>query len=308
MNILEKEKITSAEFPQILDNIYHMDCLDFLKKLPDNCLDIVVTSPPYNLQNQNRSENPKVFRKPFDPTKKNDRDNNLITNSGYDSGGECLPHSVYVRQQRTLINQVLRCLKPHGAFFYNTKWRMYNGLLDMRTDITEEFPIRQVIIWNRYATFARNSVSFMPVYEVIYFFVKGSTEDGACCHLKNEGINLTDVWEILPEREKKDHPAPYPLQLAYNCVMSVENKNNEPFVVYDPYMGTGTSAVAALSMGYHYIGTDISENYINMAKTRIERNKINPEHILLNSKSEQAKQFKRFDNAKETIGVKKIFD
>lgn len=305
MEILEKEKISISEFPQILDNIYKIDCIEFLKKLPDNCLDIVVTSPPYNLQNLNRSENPKVFRKEYDPTKKANRDNNLITNSGYDSGGECLPHSVYIKQQRKLINEVLRCLKPHGAFFYNTKWRMYDGLIDMKFDITENFPVRQVIMWNRYTTFARNNVSFMPVYEVIYFFVKG--ESGvSTCHLTDDGINLTDIWTFLPERERKEHPAPFPLELAYNCVMSIENKNNDEFVVYDPYMGTGTSAIAAISKGYHFIGTDISENYISMAKNRIEKNKINPEVVLLKSKSEQAKQFNKFDNRKETLDVKKI--
>jgi len=77
-----------------------------------------------------------------------------------------------------------------------------------------------------------------------------------------------EVWKFTPERDNK-HPAPYPVNLPLNCI-----KKTKPLtgggVVLDPYSGSGTTGIAALMEGMDYIGFDISQNYVDKARERLE--------------------------------------
>ena len=76
-----------------------------------------------------------------------------------------------------------------------------------------------------------------------------------------------DVWTIQPEKNN-EHPAPFPVQLARLCV-----KASPCGVVYDPFMGSGTVAVAAMEEGRDWVGSEISKKYCDMAEKRIEQQK-----------------------------------
>lgn len=278
--------------------IHKINCIDFLKELPDNCIDVITTSPPYNLGNLNRSENPKRSNRTY-VKEGSSRDMELFK-EGYSDFDDCLPYSVYVKQQRTLLQQMIRVLNVGGAIFYNTKWRLYSGELDTLTSITDGFEsnIRQIIIWNKFSTMAYGETFLMPKYEVIYLFTKGNE---STLKFNKDFLTYGDVWEFAGERFNK-HPAPFPLELPHRAIGSVFN-NGRKLIVYDPYMGSGTTAVAAECYGYDWIGTDISDSYIDMAMKRIEKNRICSE---INFKTDQGKLFKQFDNKSESIIINKL--
>ena len=139
------------------------DALTRLKDLPDESVDLVVTSPPYNIRNS-------VWNG-FTGTNSRKWKNSQLS-QGYGPYDDCLPHEEYVAWQRTCLTAMCRVLKETGAIFYNHKWRVQNGLLQNRQDIVEGFPVRQIIIWQRSGGFNFNPGYFVPTYEVLYLIAK----------------------------------------------------------------------------------------------------------------------------------------
>ena len=82
---------------------------------------------------------------------------------------------------------------------------------------------------------------------------------------------LTNTWEIGVGSMNKEHPAVFPEQLAKDHVISWSNPGD---LVYDPFMGSGTTAVAALSLGRDYLGSEISPEYVELAEERLKKVKI----------------------------------
>ncbi len=153
---------------------------------------------------------------------------------------------------------MMRVLRPDGAIFYNHKWRVQKGLLQDRSDIVEGFPVRQIIIWHRSGGINFNKGYFLPNYEVIYLIAKPDFK------LASKANALGCVWKINQE-SKNPHPAPFPVELAENCIMSVDEG-----VVLDPFIGSGSTAVAAEKNNREWIGIDQSSEYIEMARKRIK--------------------------------------
>jgi modification methylase len=130
-------------------------------------------------------------------------------------------------------------------------------LLQDRADIVSGFPVRQVIIWRRKGGINFNKGYFLPTYEVIYLIAKKDfvLAKGANSH--------GDIWEFGQE-QKNEHPAPFPVSLIHRVISSTNAK-----IVLDPFMGSGTTAIAATMLGRNFVGIDVSEKYIEMAKDRL---------------------------------------
>jgi len=248
----EEEKIHSSEdlkrISQITNQFICGDSLSEMKKMPDGFLDLVVTSPPYNLKNST-GNGMKDGR--------GGKWSNASLINGYSHHDDCMPHDKYVNWQREILSESMRLLKNDGAIFYNHKWRVQAGLLQDRQDIVSGFPVRQIIIWKRAGGINFNKGYFLPTYEVIYLIAKKNFKlaKGANAH--------GDVWEINQEM-KNGHPAPFPVALIERIIGSTESK-----LVLDPFMGSGTTALAAKNLGRDFIGIDISPEYVEMAKTRV---------------------------------------
>jgi len=152
---------------------------------------------------------------------------------------------------------MMRVLRPDGAIFYNHKWRVQNGLLQTRDDIVTGFPVRQIIIWKRPGGINMSQRFFLPRYEVVYLIAKPDfvLADGAW--------QLSDVWEMDPARDN-DHPAPYPLELPRRCLSAIG-----PGIVLDPFLGSGTTALAAIESGRPWIGIEKSPEYCRYANERL---------------------------------------
>ncbi len=234
------------------------DCLDIMRQMPDASVDIIVTSPPYNLKNST-GNGMKDGR--------GGKWSNASLINGYANYDDCMPHDKYVEWQRNCLTEMMRLIPDDGAIFYNHKWRVQNGLLQDRQDIVSGFPVRQIIIWRRKGGINFNAGYYLPTYEVIYLIAKPEFK------LVKGANSYGDVWEFTQEM-KNSHPAPFPVALIDRIISSTKAN-----IILDPFMGSGTTAVAAIKNNRNFIGVDISPDYVEMANKRIAQ-----EHIQLDLK------------------------
>jgi len=232
-----------------IDKIICGNCLDVMKQMPDNSIDLAVTSPPYNLKNSTgngMSENTKTGKWAGNPLQK-----------GYSHFDDCMPHDKYAKWQNDCLREMYRLIKDDGVIFYNHKWRVQAGLLQDRQDILDDLPVRQIIIWKRKGGINFNPGYFLPTYEVIYMIPKKKFK------LNPKANAVGDVWEFSQEMNNP-HPAPYPVELIDRIIKSTKAQ-----IIFDPFMGSGTTAVAAIKNKRNYIGIEISPEYCQMAEERI---------------------------------------
>jgi len=233
-----------------LNQIICGDALEVMRELPSESIDLVVTSPPYNLKNST-GNGMKAG------TKTGAWANNPLQN-GYTDHNDQMPHDQYVEWQRSCLSEAIRLLRDDGAIFYNHKWRVQGGLIQDRHDIVDGFPVRQIIIWKRAGGFNFNPGYFVPTYEVIYLIAKRKFKLAP----KRNGVG--DVWEF-PQEMKNRHPAPFPLALPHRCISSTNAE-----IILDPFSGSGTTALAAKNLGRKFIGIEISAVYCETARRRID--------------------------------------
>ena len=231
-----------------LNRIHHGDCLPLMRRMPAASVPLVVTSPPYNLLNSSGNG------------MKNGNGGKWAGAAlmrGYAGHGDRMPHADYVAWQRECLREMLRVLTPDGAIFYNHKWRVQRGLLQDRADIMDGFPVRQIIIWQRSGGFNHNPGYFLPTYEVIYLIANPEFR------LAPKAGGMGDVWRIQQDRGNP-HPASFPVELARRAIAATTAPT-----VLDPFIGSGTTAVAALLEGRHYVGIDLSAEYCRLARQRV---------------------------------------
>lgn len=252
----KKSKLVNSDHKSpkdsFLNKIICGDVIEELRKIPSGSIDVIVTSPPYNLKNSTGNG------------MKDGRGGkwaNAALQKGYSHHDDCMPHDKYVKWQRDCLTEMMRIIPEDGAIFYNHKWRVQNGLLQDRQDIVSGFPVRQIIIWRRKGGFNFNAGYFVPTYEVIYLIAKKNFK------LAPKANGYGDVWEFTQEM-KNDHPAAFPVELINRIISSTNAKT-----ILDPFMGSGTTAIAALNNGRNYLGIDLSPEYCESAVKRIKKHK-----------------------------------
>lgn len=247
----KKKQIPLTFENEYINKIICGDSLKIMKKMPNSCIDLAVTSPPYNLKNSTgngMSHNTKTGKWA-----------GAALQNGYSKHDDNMPHEEYVRWQNNCLIEMFRLLKNDGAIFYNHKRRVQNGLIQDRDDILTGLPVRQIIIWKRSGGINFNPGYFLPTHEVIYLIPKPDFK------LAPKANAYGDVWEFTQEM-KNDHPAPFPLDLVDRVISSTNAK-----IVLDPFMGSGTTAVAAIKNKRQFIGIEISGEYCASARRRITK-------------------------------------
>ncbi len=245
----EPEQITNSSLSDWVGKIHCMDCIALMSALPKESIGVIVTSPPYNIKNST-GNGLKDGR--------GGKWSNAALINGYEDHSDDMPYPAYVGWQRKCLDAMMRILRPDGAIFYNHKWRVQNGLLQDRAEIVQGFPVRQIIIWRRKGGINFNAGYFLPTYEVIYLIAKPDFK------LAPKANAQGDVWEIPQARDNK-HPAPFPVELAQRCIAATIEG-----VVLDPFMGSGSTAIAAEVLNREWIGAEISKDYCKMAEKRLE--------------------------------------
>lgn len=247
-----------------LDYILRGDCAHLLKAVPDGSVDLVVSSPPYNIGKEYEA------RKHLED---------------------------YLAEQREILESCVRVLKPTGSIFWQVGSFSYKGTL-VPLDI-KFFPIleslglypRNRIIWVRQHGLHATR-KFSARHETILWFTKsdtytfnldairvpqkyqnkksyrGETRGELSCH--PDGKNPGDIWVFQNVKhnheEQTIHPAQFPEGLIARIVLATTNKGD---LVLDPYMGTGTVAVVARDHGRRYIGAELDERYHAVALRRL---------------------------------------
>jgi modification methylase len=229
--------------------IYHGDCRDVLPLLP--LVDLVFTSPPYN---KNRR---------FDGTWQG-----IVTETckgsrfrgGYGVHTDDMPMPEYESWQRDTLRALWGVLSDDGAIYYNHKPRIINGELWMPTTLNPGLPLRQIVIWDTGAGINFMPGAYIPAHEWIMLFARPSFR-----FVERRASALSDVWRFHPA-STKDHPAPFPIELAQRAISSTNAA-----VVLDPFMGSGSTLLAAQREGRCAIGIELDEQHCETAVRRLSQ-------------------------------------
>ncbi|GAB4578667.1 MAG: site-specific DNA-methyltransferase [Anaerolineales bacterium] len=247
--------VPDTPFPPALENQILLGTSEQMDAIPDNSLHLMVTSPPYNVTKE------------------------------YD---ENLSLSEYLKFLRNVFTETYRVLVFGGRACINIAnlgRKPYIPLSDhiSRLMIEIGFLMRGEIIWHKGAgagvsmawgswQSAANPV-LRDTHEYILVFTKGAFSRKKSPEKDNtisrdEFMEWTkSVWTMTPESAKKvGHPAPFPVELPYRLIQLYTFTGD---VVLDPFMGSGTTAIAALKAGRKFVGYENSEAYLQLAKERI---------------------------------------
>lgn len=226
--------------------LYLGDCRNILPTLANNSAGVAFTSPPYNLGEG--MEDKGGMRRA--PGRKWGRLNN-----GYQGDGDNLPYPEYCSQQREVLTELWRVCS--GAIFYNHKPRIVKG--EVRLPFFTDRPLRQIIIWDRGSGFNCNAGAFAPNCEWVLLYGKS---DWRLRDLKASMAG--DVWRI-PSQPDPEHPASFPVALPMRAIEAITDR-----IIIDPYMGSGTTGIAAHRCGRSFIGIERSPEFFDLACRRIE--------------------------------------
>lgn len=195
------------------------DCMEKLKEIPDESIDLIVTSPPYNkgFWSSNRNMNNYSFFK----TKSRRID--------YENYNDKLEPEEYENFQKNVLKECIRILKPSGSIFYN-----HTDILHKHQTIhpkwVYDFPLKQIIVWNRKNTPKLDKSYFLPVNEYIFWIQKEKTS--RVKFNRQKAIYNKNVWDISPDKKNK-FPAPFPIELPLNCILTTTDEGDK---VLDPFM------------------------------------------------------------------------
>lgn len=232
------------------DSVIEGYALETLNTFPDECIDITVTSPPYN--------------------KRRNSFGWLVQNNGYSHYNDSISEEKYQEWQINILNELYRITKPGGSLFYNHKIRWKNGVLlhPFEFIMKSDWNLRQEIIWDRSIAANVRGWRFYQVEEHIYWMYKPIGDHLVGRELESRHAKMSSIWRIKPVPRNENHPASFPLELPIRAIYSMPGEDQK--VILDPFCGTGTTLVAAKILDHHYIGIDISPDYVEYARKRLQ--------------------------------------
>lgn len=250
--ILDKSE---NDFPDNLENKFILGSAENMKELPDNSVHLMITSPPYNVS------------KEYDEDLSLKEYLQLLENSFRET------YRVLVNGGRACINVANLGRKPYIP--------LSDYISKMMIDIG--FNMRGEIIWNKAASASPSTAwgswqsaanpILRDIHEYILVFSKGDykREKGKKENsiTKEQFMEWTkSIWTMNAESARRiGHPAPFPEELPYRLIQLYSFKGD---MILDPFMGSGTTAVAAIKSDRKFVGYDISQEYIDLAEKRLK--------------------------------------
>jgi site-specific DNA-methyltransferase (adenine-specific) len=233
--------------------LIHGDAREVLPKIRN--IDAVVTSPPYN----------QLGNMPHKPTgiwgKKNSGSAWVQTWNarGYEDA-KC--EASYQTEQNELFSAMSNACRPTASLFYNhqLRWRSKQLLHPVAWFKPDGWNLRSEIIWDRGGGMMMNARMFCRFDERIYWFTRSSQ-----WKWNQECVGMGTIWRIA-RAQHKEHPVAFPIGLPINCIKAASDKRD---IILDPFMGSGTTGVAALQLGRKFIGIEIDKTYFDIAVKRI---------------------------------------
>lgn len=242
----ETKKIGELE----LNKIYCMDCLVGLKLLPDNSVDYSFTSPPYN---QKRSIS---------------HSSNL-----YENYADNMPNEEYYNFLCGVINELLRVTK--NQIFFNIQYNSNNRKAVFLIIGRYAENIKDVLIWIK--TFPQPAICRNVLthnYEFIIVFSKENKNRSYIADFGLKGKYTTAFIEknnCIFNKDCFNHESHFAIMSINLARRIVSTFTQEGDIILDPFMGSGTTAVACKQLGRHFIGFEISQKYVDIANKRLEQ-------------------------------------
>ena len=233
------------EVLQKIMQLFNDDCLKVLPTIPENSVDLIITSPPYE----------------------------DISGAGYTSDSkDILFFKLYSEFIDNVFQQYHRVLKENGQIFFNIKSKTFNKSLRSPhwlefTSGFQKFIFKSYIIWKYAGSFDSTKSRFHLDYEIVYHLSKGNN-----IHI-NDNIDLHDplssVWYIPHNIAKNErvHPTQMPIAVVDHILKIVGVSGN---TVLDNFMGSGTTGVSCKKNNINFIGIELNPKNFDIAKQRIE--------------------------------------
>lgn len=230
------------------------DCLTAMKSLDDDSVDLILTDPPYNLG---------LFMKDRDTNLKKMRDN-FFGDAGWDDLG----YEDWTKSMDSFFGEAARVMKKGGSMIVFMSIIKVEGLINLAQ--AHGFYYKTTGIWHKLNPMPRNmNLHFINSTEAwVYFTYKAKTGT-----FNNDGKAIHDFVEtsVTPAGERKHgkHPTQKPVQLMEHFILLLSNPYD---TVLDPFMGSGSTGVAARrnNNNRNFIGIELSQEYLNVAASRIE--------------------------------------
>lgn len=238
-----------------LNKIYNESCLTTLSKLEDNSIDVVITSPPYNMNLRIR---------------KGEYCSRQIVkeiSTKYEGFADNLPIEEYNKFHSDVLKELLRV---SNLVFYNVQivTGSKRSIFKMIGDFSKN--LKDIIIWDKgYAEPAIQEQVLNRQSELILVFEKDYPISRQFKSAVFKRGTLGDVWKIGRDRKKErgqNHGAVFPEELIKTIIENFSKKND---VIYDPFLGTGTTAVVAKKLERKYLGSELLKTYYNISKKRL---------------------------------------
>lgn len=238
----------------MIDTIFNENCLDTMSRMNDNFVHLTVTSPPYD---------------------------NLRQYNGYSFDFESIAKELY------------RITKPNGVLV----WVVGDATIDGSESGTSfrqalffkecGFKLHDTMIYEKNSPAypaRKDSNRYTQIFEYMFVFGKGKVPNGRLiCDKPNKWAGHKDfsgklknpvpdysprnnIWKYTTSFNGVEHPAPFPEALAQDHILSWSDEGD---LVYDPFMGSGTTAFVAKELNRHYIGSEISKEYCQIIKDRL---------------------------------------
>lgn len=258
MDNLETRKRVFLDKGIEINKIHNENCITFMKKMPDNSVDLIFADPPYNLSKSNfKIEFSKMASKGAD----------LNTNKGqWDSFAS---QEEYEKFSEEWIKESFRILRENGSIWiagtYHNIYLM--GQLLNRFGFT----ILNEVLWHKTDATPNISCSrFVADHENFIWARKGKKHTFNYDKMKNlnGGTQMRSIWpKGKTSGGKKVHPTQKPEWLLERVLISTSNEGE---IVFDPFMGSGTTAVVSKKLSRNFLGCEINPEYLKIANQRLE--------------------------------------
>ena len=237
----------------MINTIYNENCLDTMARMPDGFVDLTVTSPPYD---------------------------NLREYNGYSFDFEAIAKELYrVTKPNGMVVWVVGDATIKGSesgssfrqalFFKDCGFKLHDTMIYEKN--SPAYPARA------------DSNRYTQIFEYMFVLAKGKAPSQLICDKPNKWAGHKDfsgklknpvpdfsprnnIWKYTTSFNGVKHPAPFPEALARDHILSWSSEGQ---VVYDPFMGSGTTAVAAKQLGRHYVGSEVSKEYCDLIDKRL---------------------------------------
>lgn len=260
MGCADRQEVEVVKYPDdFIDKVICGDCLEVMKYIPDKSVDLVLTDPPYNEDYKYRGSDYRDKRDDY-----------------------------YSFLEKIFI-EIKRALKDNGSFYLKHSSRQIDKIIPL---LNKHFIFRNLIVWVSNSQ-AHPKMNYDSYYEPVYFHTK--TEDyifNKRAELRAKppnywsgegkefiGLLVNCFYDIKKIQagclrkveggkigKEKLHPCSMPIKLAKRIIKVSSNKGN---TIFDPFLGSGTTAVACKELDRHFIGIEINPEYCKIAEKRL---------------------------------------